>query len=132
MGDTTYQIERELQTTRSNLSENLGELQDRIKGTFDWRTQVNERPGTMLALAFGGGIVLSALLPRPSRTGSGQTQVFEPASARGGSDSASETSKTINALKGAIVGAAVTKASAFMEELLPGFKDEFAKAKVGG
>lgn len=125
MGDTTYQIERELETTRSNLSANLGELQDRIKSTFDWRTQVNERPGTMLALAFGGGLILSAILPRRNRNG--QTQ--RPSNYNAGAPS--ETAKTINALKGAVVGAAVTKASAYMEELLPGFKEEFAKAKVG-
>jgi len=127
MGSTTYQIERELQTTRSDLSENLGELKDRIKDTFDWRTQVNERPGTMLALAFGGGVLLSAMIPK-HRGRTGQTGQFEAATSSGAS---SETAKTINALKGAVVGAAVTKASAFMEELLPGFKEEFAKAKGG-
>jgi hypothetical protein len=120
MGSTTYQIERELQTTRSNLSENLGELEDRIKGTFDWRTQVSERPGTMLALAFGGGILLSALIVKDRSTGRSESAV----------SSLSETTKTINALKGALVGAAVTRARAFVEELLPGFQDEFAKAKT--
>jgi hypothetical protein len=119
MGDTTYQIERELQTTRTDLSENLGELQDRIKGTFDWRTQVNERPGAMLALAFGGGVLLAALAPR-----------WSPSELTN-SAPAGETAKAMNALKGAVVGAAISKASDFMEELLPGFKEEFAKARIG-
>ena len=119
MGSTT-QIEQELRTTRADLSDNIGELQDRIKGTFDWRTQVNERPGTMLALAFGGGIILSALIPRGRSNGQAHSE-FTPSS---------QTAKIINAVKGALVGAAVTKASAFVEELLPGFKDEFARAKT--
>jgi hypothetical protein len=127
MGDRTYQIERELQTTRTDLSENLGELQDRIKGTFDWRTQVNERPGAMLALAFGGGVLLAALAPRWSRSRDGQTRPSELTN----SAPAGETAKAMNALKGAVVGAAISKASDFMEELLPGFKEEFAKARIG-
>jgi hypothetical protein len=34
---------------------------------------------------------------------------------------------TWNALKGALVGVATTKFSGFIEDLLPGFKQEFAK-----
>jgi hypothetical protein len=135
MGETTDQIEREIQTTRSNLSENLGELQNRIKGAVDWRTQVSERPGTMLALAFGGGIVLSALLPkgrsrkrdlatmRDGTTSSGDTASVKRAS------QASEIGDTFSALKAALLGAAITKAGTFVEELLPGFNHEFSKAK---
>jgi hypothetical protein len=130
MGDTTYQIEQELQTTRTKLSDNLGELQDRTKDTFDWRTQVNERPGTMLAIAFGGGLLLSAIVPRQPRNRRVQNR-FESTNSNAGNAVPNETAKTINALKGAVVGAAITKATAFVEELLPGFKEEFAKASAG-
>jgi hypothetical protein len=130
MGDTTYQIEQELHTTRNKLSDNLGELQDRIKDTFDWRTQFSERPGTMLAIAFGGGLLLSAILPRQSRSRGLQNR-FESTNSNAGSAAPNETAKTINALKNAVVGTAIAKATAFVEELLPGFKEEFAKAKVG-
>ena len=70
MGETSYQIERHIQETRNDLGDNFGELQSKVKKAVDWRAQVEERPGTMLALAFGGGIVLSALLSsrRPFRS----------------------------------------------------------------
>lgn len=134
MGETTDQIEREIRTTRSNLSENLGELQDRIKGAVDWRTQVSERPGTMLALAFGGGIVLSALLPKRSRTRNWPAQRDEATNSRAAATAkraspSTETADTFSALKAALVGAAITKASGYVEELLPGFYDEFSKAR---
>src|SRR5580700_10783869 len=61
MGETTNQIEWEIAQKRSELSHNLIELKKKAKSAVDWRSQVEERPGTMLAVAFGGGIVLSAL-----------------------------------------------------------------------
>jgi hypothetical protein len=135
MGKTTDQIERETRTIRGNLSENLGELLDRIKGAVDWRTQVSERPGTMLALAFGGGIVVSALLPKRSRNRNWPTQRDEAPNSRSAVvasrvSTPSETAETFSALKAALFGAAITKASAFVEELQPGFNEEFSKAKV--
>ena len=68
MGETSDQIERHIQETRNDLGDNLSELQDKVKTAVDWRAQFEERPGTMLALAFGGGIVLSALLPSGRRS----------------------------------------------------------------
>jgi hypothetical protein len=61
MGETTNQIEGEIAQKRSELSDNLIELKQRAKAAVDWRSQVEKRPGTMLAVAFGGGVVLSAL-----------------------------------------------------------------------
>ena len=61
MGETTNQIEWEIAQKRSELSDNLIELKQRAKAAVDWRSQVEERPGTMLAVAFGGGILLAAL-----------------------------------------------------------------------
>ena len=63
MGERADQIEREINRTRDDLSGNFHELEQRVKTTFDWRSQFEERPGTMMAIAFGGGVLLSALLP---------------------------------------------------------------------
>jgi hypothetical protein len=40
--------------------------------------------------------------------------------------------QTFDALKGALIGVAATKLTGFIEDLLPGFKQEFTKAKAGG
>lgn len=134
MGETSDQIERQIRATRDNLSENLVELEERVKSAVDWRAQVEERPGTMLALAFGGGILVSALLP--SRRSSGKTNSNEgelPARSHHSNLSLDSSSydglDTLDAIKGALVGVAVAKASAFIDEVLPGFKGELAKAQ---
>ena len=47
MGERTDQIERQIAQTRSELSDNVGELQDKVKSAVDWRTQFQEHPGTL-------------------------------------------------------------------------------------
>ena len=66
MGEKPDQIERHIQHQRSELEENISELEDKVKSAFDWRTQFAERPALMLGAAFIGGAVLSALLPSTS------------------------------------------------------------------
>jgi ElaB/YqjD/DUF883 family membrane-anchored ribosome-binding protein len=66
MGERADQIEQQIHQTRNELSENFNELEEKVKNAFDWRTQFEERPITMMAVAFGGGALLSALLPSRS------------------------------------------------------------------
>ena len=58
MGERTDQIERQIAETRGELGDNLGELQNKVKSAVDWRAQFQQRPGTLLAVAFGGGVIL--------------------------------------------------------------------------
>jgi hypothetical protein len=115
------QIERHIEQTRNELSDNVNELEGRVKSVLHWRAQVEERPMTMMAMAFGGGVLLSALLPsmRLPRKPSGW-----PASTNGGG-----TSLPWEALKDALLGVAAARVTSFIEELLPGFEQEFVKAK---
>jgi hypothetical protein len=143
MGETTGQIERHIQETRDDLGENFYELQERVKIAMDWRAQFGQRPGTILALAFGGGVLLSALLPtRRSFRGTSDHHPWNAPPTRDAMGPAiqppsslarksNEPFQTLDALKGAVIGVAATKLTAFIEELLPGFKHEFTKAKVG-
>jgi hypothetical protein len=66
---------------------------------------------------------VDTVLDREART------FAEPPSARDGKPN--HIANTLNALKGALVGAAVTKISAFIEEVLPGFKQEWSKTQAG-
>lgn len=145
MGQTSDQIERHIQETRNDLGDNINELQAKVKSATDWRAQVEERPGTMLALAFGGGLLLSALLPTIGRSSSGDgypretrawpnpTDVDAPRTAvnrPGATDGVvNKSAETLDALKGAFIGVATSKLSGFLEDLFPGFSDEFNKAK---
>jgi hypothetical protein len=122
MGETSDQIERHIRRTRDDLSDNLSELEVSVRSVFDWRTQFAERPGTMLAVAFGGGVLLSALLPRHMRSFVGRWTAPMDGNPSG-------TKRAWDALKGALMGIATAKLSSFIEDLLPGFNEEFTKAK---
>jgi hypothetical protein len=142
MGERPDQIERQIAETRSELRDNVGELQDKVKSAVDWRTQFREHPGTFLAVAFGGGVVISALLPSPSRPrkayDSGPISAgdrtysapsYDTSSATAGKSS--DLRETIEALTGALLGVAVNQASGFLDSVLPGFHQEFTKARAG-
>jgi hypothetical protein len=127
MGERTDQIERHIAETRSELGDDLGELQDKVKSAFDWRIQFQERPGTLLAVAFGSGVVLSALLPSASSK-SGSNAKRDSTSQESARSRPSDLAKTINAFTGALLGVAVKQASGFLDSMLPGFHNEFTKA----
>jgi hypothetical protein len=140
MGETTNQIEWEIAQKRSELSDNLIELKQRAKAAVDWRSQVEERPGTMLAVAFGGGIVLSALFSalrgpakvyaeRPSGNAVEYDRPTSKTSAQSPSKLATTTRKSLDALGGALLGIVATRTTSILEGILPGFQREFERAK---
>ena len=140
MGETANQIESEIAQRRTELGDNLIELKQKAKATIDWRLHVEERPVTMLAVAFGGGIVLSALfsaLRGPSKVyaerRSNSTAEYDSAisrtSDRPTSRVASSTRKNLDALGGALVGMVATRTTGILDGILPGFQKEFERAK---
>lgn len=62
MGQTASQIESHIATERDQLQQNIIVLDEKAREAVDWRTQFNARPRTMLAIAFGAGIVLAKFL----------------------------------------------------------------------
>jgi ElaB/YqjD/DUF883 family membrane-anchored ribosome-binding protein len=62
MGETPGQITQEIEQTRARLGSNLHELETRVKQATDWREQFRKNPMAMLGIAFGGGIMLSAVV----------------------------------------------------------------------
>ena len=140
MDETSHQIERHIRQTRNDLEDNLNELGDKVKKAVDWRAQVEERPGTMLGLAFAGGMILSALFSSGRRTRSTyaaggslrERQAWTPSVPSYSPPSyPSETRQNVETLAGALIGVAVNRASRFIDSLVPGFEREFSSARAG-
>ncbi|MGB2636985.1 MAG: hypothetical protein WAM58_23865 [Candidatus Acidiferrum sp.] len=145
MGERTDQIEQQINRTRDDLGENFNELEQKVKGAFDWRTQFEERPMTMLAIAFGGGVIASALLPSRS---SHRRRYIEDRREYRRSESATNDSRkptersteTVNgmhrnssegvdALKGALMTVAASRLGGIIGDLLSGYRDEIRKVR---
>jgi hypothetical protein len=69
MGETADQIESYIETQREDLHSNLKELETKLKSASDWRHYFRKYTGTMVAVAFGGGILVSTIVGKSRRTG---------------------------------------------------------------
>ena len=82
MGERSDQITRQIERTRGELGANLNALEDKVREVTDWRKQFQRNPLTMIALAFGGGVLLSRVLDG----GSHARRRYRPRDAWGGAD----------------------------------------------
>ena len=135
------QIEQHIYETRNELGENIDELQQKVKRTFDWRTQFQERPMALMGAAFGGGLLVALLLPsrrsssrysgserwRPQRWRQEGRQLEYGSEDYGRSSFAEKTAGTWDSVRSALLTAGVNRLTAFVEELLPGFQDQFRR-----
>jgi hypothetical protein len=139
MGERPDEIEQQIYETRENLNENFYELQEKVRDVFDWRTQFDERPMTMLAVAFGGGLLASAFLPsRKSRrrradreqldcgdptVTPGEEQATVASFSRANGDTR-RRSDGYDALKGALMTVVATRLGGVVGDILSGYRDE--------
>jgi hypothetical protein len=137
MDERADQIEQGIHKTRADLSDNLNELEEKVRSTFDWRTQFQERPMTMLAVAFGGGMLASALLPSRRRRYTDRRADSARDKARQAEDKAATTANknaqqpngSFDALKGALIGAAASRLGGFVGDVLSGYREEVRKGR---
>ena len=130
MGQRTDQIENQIEDKREDLKSNLQELETRVKTATDWRHYFEEHTGTMIAAAFGGGVLLAAMVSgRSDRASLGQAGDSEPAR-QWRTGTGHEVLQNVDSIKSALVGAAATKLKGFLGEIVPGFKEHLAKAEA--
>jgi hypothetical protein len=65
--ETSSQIETQIRNTRQDLSENIDELEQRVKSAVDWRRHYTTHTGAFLGAAFGAGYLLSVIARRRRR-----------------------------------------------------------------
>ena len=127
MGQTTQQIESQIEDRREDLKANLQELETRVKSATDWRHQFQEHPGAMIAAAVGGGMLLSMMFGKRRSVAAAAvapSRVSRPAS--GASRQALETWDTV---KSALVGVTATKFKGVLGEVVPGFNEHLHEAE---
>ena len=61
MGETTAQIEAQIEQVREDLGSNFEELERKVRTATDWKAHVKSNPGAMLGVAFGGGMLLAMM-----------------------------------------------------------------------
>jgi hypothetical protein len=131
MGQTTDQIENQIENKRENLKSNLQELETRVKTATDWRHYFAEHTGTMIAAAFGGGVLLASML-------GGRSNRASPSHAGGSAEPARpwtrgtkhEVLENLDSIKSALVGAAATRFKGILGEVVPGFTEHLAKTEA--
>jgi hypothetical protein len=135
MDERPDQIKEHIDRTRGDLNENLNELQHKVKRAFDWRVQFEERPMTMLGLAFGGGILAAAMIPSGRRHRyyvNGETRRPFRNAARGSRERVAsavreeprKTRDSLDALKGALISVAAGKIGAVLGDFLSRYRDQ--------
>lgn len=150
MGEKSDQIERHIEEQRNELGENISELQEKVKSAVDWRAQFQQRPMVMMGIAFGGGMLLSALIGGRSKSSSRNSFDEESWSRNTDRESTpgtfasspghffdsartterSKVNETWGNIKGALLGVAATKLRGYVEELVPGFDEHYRKCEA--
>ena len=123
MGQTTQQIEADIQETRDSLGSNLDELENRARSAADWKQRFRAKPVKYLGLALGGGLVLAALFGgrkgRNVSSGAFYDNYERPVRPREPlAEARSEnvaTSKLWDGVKVAVVGAATTRLMRYLK-----------------
>ena len=135
MGETPDQIERHISEKRSELGENIHELQQKVKTAMDWRAQFDQRPWVLMGVAFGGGLLLSLLFggsrdSRPSRDSDGSSDRWGSESQRASTQPKHSDDKAAalwENLRGAALAVAGSRLSGVLEGVLPGFEEQYRK-----
>ena len=132
MGQRTDQIEDQIENKREDLKSNLQELETRVKTATDWRHYFAEHTGTMIAAAFGGGVLLATMVGGRSRRASlSQAGGVSSEPARPWTRGTKhEVLENLDSIKSALVGAAATKFKGILGEVVPGFTEHLAKAEA--
>ena len=129
MGQTTNQIEHDIENKRENLRSNFRELESKVRTATDWRHYYEKNTGAALAVAAGAGVLIS-MLSRTRTTPSSPSTITAPSSQgtpRQASRVADEALEAWNTTKSALVGVAASQIHSLLGRLVPGFNEQVKK-----
>ena len=127
MAERPDQIARHIESARSELGSNLHELEAKVRQEADWKTHFERNPMTLMGLAFGGGVLLASVIG-----GSSRRAVIAPLDSQNGRPSGgilrtTQVADSWDTLKGALIGLAGAKVRNVLDEVLPGFSEQYDK-----
>ena len=136
MDEAARKIEAHIDRTRDRLGSNLRELENRLDAATDWREQFRARPHLFLGGAIAGGALLAAALrPTASHHVFDSSTEEHPRSLssvpRNGVDGREQALELWNNIKGALIGVAAMRLTAYISELVPGFDEHYRRAAHG-
>ena len=134
----TDQIQAMVEGTAQQVKETVQETTQQVKGVFDLRKQIEERPLLALGAALAGGFVLGGILGGGDRDDRRTVRYAESPRSAGGYSSSSQASSggvvetvrkaakssglddTVNAMVGAFVGSLADRVKAIGGQSFPG------------
>lgn len=129
MGQTTEQIENHIASRREDLHSNLQELETKVKLATDWRHHFRKHPGLALAAAFGGGMLLSALVGKPRVKKTIPSSTASDISRSRASGIGREALNTWDGIKGALLGVVATRIKEMLGNAVPRFSEHLSKSE---
>jgi hypothetical protein len=131
MGERPDQIEKHIEDERWRLGANVNDLETKVKNTFDWRVQFQQRPMTFIGVAFGTGVLLSTMGNRGSRSSTARRirSTSELSSESRSSYPRQKLWQTWDNIKGALMGVAAAQVKNFLGDAIPGFHDHYRTAE---
>ena len=121
MVETSREIRREIEGHRHKLEEDLSDLQSRVRETADWRTHYDQHPMWFVGAAFGGGLLLSSLLPRRRPSSYRHSVGNHPAEHNGGQKST--LSLVLDNAKAAMIAFGMAKAKEALADVWPVYRE---------
>lgn len=128
MAETTHEIETTIDRTREDLADNLRELEDKVRSAADWKEYFDANPALFLGLAFGGALLVGSILAGRTPRSYAGAQVESETSTR--APHRERAHETVELIKGALLGVAVSRLTQFMDSMLPGFGEHYRRAEA--
>lgn len=97
---------------RDRVERGVNEMTENLRGRIDWRGNMDRNPWLCLGVAFGAGMALSALLAHPDSYGGYRAADYR-------------MSKRWQAMQAALLAVVSRKAEEYINEAVPGFRDEY-------
>jgi hypothetical protein len=142
MGETTREIEAQIDRSREELASNIRELDRKVRSAADWKEHFNAHPAVAIGVAFGGGLLLGSLVPSRTFHQSGMTYAmsdgngqangypsYEMAEPAPPSVHRQQAKETWDIMKGALLGLATARLTQVIDEMIPGFRDEVQRVQ---